>query len=159
MGGEKATLEEIGQHVGAALIAFDCASDWHQDSRRGNFNPLMNLEPVKASVEYSKMSLQRGRDICERRFGYEAGTVKLLEDVANSIMFQPENSNSVTDCLSSKPVRVGTIGGLSGLLAGASDNGNSDAGACCCFLIAAAAISSACGNQVTAAEGKRLLWK
>jgi hypothetical protein len=148
MGNEKVILEEIGQHVGAALIAFDCASDWRSDRKSGEFNPLLDVGQVEASVEYSKQSLRKAKSLCESRFGSEAGTVKLLEDVANSIAFQSGNTNSVTDCLDSKSMRVGAIGSASALLAGASDTSdNSGIGACCCLLIGAAIVSSACGNK------------
>lgn len=155
MGDEKVILDEIGQHVGASLIAFDCASDWHRDRKSGDFNPLLDVEQVEASVEYSKQSLRQAKPLCESRFGNEAATVKLLGDVENSIAFQPRNTNSVSDCLDSKPLRVGAIGGASALLAGASDaNDNSGIGACCCLLIGAAIASSACGSKrVTATEG------
>ena len=51
-------LMAIGRHVGAALIAFDCATDWHRDRRRGEFNPLADEEAVEESLVYSLSQLR-----------------------------------------------------------------------------------------------------
>lgn len=50
-------LEEIGNQLGAAIIAFDCAVDWEMDQRKGSFNPLRSREAANAALQACKSSL------------------------------------------------------------------------------------------------------
>lgn len=43
-------FEQIGQCVGSAIIAFDCAVDWKSDQRRKRFNPLHNMNEVHQAL-------------------------------------------------------------------------------------------------------------
>ena len=47
----------IGQLVGGAIIAWDCAVDFDKDRIKGEFNPLQNEAGVQQSMEYCLMQL------------------------------------------------------------------------------------------------------
>ncbi|MFO0940714.1 MAG: DUF5685 family protein [Pirellulales bacterium] len=50
-------VEQIGQRLGEAIIAFDCAVDWKNDQRRKRFNPLRNARQVRQALLSSSRSL------------------------------------------------------------------------------------------------------
>jgi uncharacterized protein DUF5685 len=55
-------LCRLGQHVGAAIIAFDCAVDWPRDQRRGQFNPLSDgEESAEAALAYCRERLTQAQ--------------------------------------------------------------------------------------------------
>ncbi|WP_020469033.1 DUF5685 family protein [Zavarzinella formosa] len=56
---QEQVLTTVGRHVGAALIAFDCAVDWKRDRRRGEFNPLADEEAVHEAMVYCLDRLHR----------------------------------------------------------------------------------------------------
>jgi hypothetical protein len=75
----KSTLQQLGQHVGAAIIAFDCAVDWNRDRRRGSFNPLANAEEVQLSLQLCRRSLAQAIWICADLFGKRSQTAAVLK--------------------------------------------------------------------------------
>ena len=54
------TVTDVGQEIGSALIAFDCAMDWEADQSTGDFNPIASREEVRDALEYSANCLLRG---------------------------------------------------------------------------------------------------
>ena len=52
----------IGNQIGKAIIAFDCAVDFERDQKKGDFNPLENPEQVQSSLQYSSACLQHAHD-------------------------------------------------------------------------------------------------
>jgi len=47
----------VGQQVGRAVIAFDCAVDFKRDQKSGDFNPLPNEDYIDQSLGYSARCL------------------------------------------------------------------------------------------------------
>lgn len=66
------TFHSIGQHVGRAIIAFDCAADWHRDRRRGEFNPLPDEPAVERALECCWHQMNDIADIARVRFGHRS---------------------------------------------------------------------------------------
>lgn len=54
-----ADWSQAGRLVGTAIIAHDCATDWQRDQRRGQFNPLRDLDEVQAARLLSQQHLAR----------------------------------------------------------------------------------------------------
>ena len=54
-------LQQIGYSLGAAIIAFDCATDWRTDQRTKSFNPLRSPEAVGQAIYNCK---SRMSEIC-----------------------------------------------------------------------------------------------
>ncbi len=82
---EREFLERaMARYVGAALVSFDCALDWKNDQRAGNFNPLTDDQAVAGAFEYSANNLDRAREMCVSRFGPASQTAWLLSEVMNS---------------------------------------------------------------------------
>lgn len=48
---------EIGRHLGAAIIAWDCAVDFQKDLIKGEYNPLANDVDVRRSFDYCLLQL------------------------------------------------------------------------------------------------------
>jgi hypothetical protein len=79
-------LCRLGQHVGAAIIAFDCAVDWPRDQRRGHFNPLPDgEESAAAALAYSRQRLTQAALECRAAFGDGSHTARALIGVGERI--------------------------------------------------------------------------
>lgn len=50
-------FSEIGRHLGAAIIAWDCAVDFQKDQIKGEFNPLDDEVDVRRSFDYCLLQL------------------------------------------------------------------------------------------------------
>ena len=59
------TIEAIGNHVGAAIIAFDCAVDWKRDRKSGNYNPLLNSTEVLDAPQECQLRLTKIGWLCD----------------------------------------------------------------------------------------------
>jgi Family of unknown function (DUF5685) len=57
-------FSQIGSEIGGAIIAFDCATDWHMDRRRGRFNPLPKLSNVSEAYQECGRCLARASWLC-----------------------------------------------------------------------------------------------
>ena len=79
-------LAIVGQQIGAALIAFDCAFDWQTDRKKGEFNPLPDEAAVHSAVAYCQDRLIAAAHICRRSFGDDCETGNVLMAVKNSIV-------------------------------------------------------------------------
>lgn len=78
-----ALLNPIGQHIGAALIAFDCVVDWESDRRTGQYNPLRNKTQRINSLDFAISQLSAaGWKITEHtsRKGLTAGILRYRID-------------------------------------------------------------------------------
>ena len=79
-------LRRLGQHIGAAIIAYDCAVDWPRDQRRGHFNPLPDGdESAEAARAYSLERLTQAAQECRAAFGEDAHTARALLGVRQRI--------------------------------------------------------------------------
>jgi Family of unknown function (DUF5685) len=81
----KDTFSAIGENIGAATIAFDCASDWQRDAKRRNFNPIWNDTQAVAALAYSQMQLRDATIKCSEAFGSTCHTAEVLVGVHNRI--------------------------------------------------------------------------
>ena len=75
------TFIQLGQKLGAAIIAFDCAADWHRDRRRGEFNPLPDENAVEDAHLLSAHFLEEASNIARMAFGEESQAAKTLDSV------------------------------------------------------------------------------
>lgn len=79
-------LNRLGQHVGAAIIAFDCAVDWSRDRRRGDFNPLPDGEQsAEAALAYCRERLTQAAQECRAAFGDNSHAAHALLGVRERI--------------------------------------------------------------------------
>ena len=80
----------IGRHIGRALIAFDCAADWHRDRLRGEFNPLPDESAVERALEFCWNELGDSTDVARVRFGHRSRAATTASRVADRIAnFRP----------------------------------------------------------------------
>jgi hypothetical protein len=59
-------FERIGGELGAAIIAFDCATDWKADQRRGRYNPLMDSAEISQAYLECGRCLSRASWLCQQ---------------------------------------------------------------------------------------------
>jgi hypothetical protein len=79
-------LRQLGERVGPAIIAFDCAVDRDRDRRRGDFNPLPDgPAAVQEALAFSREQIRRAQTVCEGAFGPNALTAKTLEGVGERV--------------------------------------------------------------------------
>ena len=79
-------LDSLGRHVGAAIIAYDCAVDWPRDRRRGHFNPLPDgEESADAALGYCRERLTQAALELRAAFGEDSHTARALLGVRQRI--------------------------------------------------------------------------
>ncbi|MGO9601674.1 MAG: DUF5685 family protein [Isosphaeraceae bacterium] len=78
-------LESVGELIGSAIIAFDCAVDWIRDQRTNDFNPLKTRADVQDSAEYSRDCLIQAGQLCRSLPGDDLLTVKILHSTSERI--------------------------------------------------------------------------
>ena len=72
-------LAELGRHVGAAIIAFDCAVDWQNDQRTGAYNPLQSLAEAEQALLTCRAHLWQAVSSLRATLGPDSQTAQLLE--------------------------------------------------------------------------------
>lgn len=78
-------VQDIFRQVGAALIAFDCASDWWEDRISGSFNPLKDASDIPRAYDYAADRLDGALSRCETDFGAEALSSAILASVVERV--------------------------------------------------------------------------
>ena len=79
------TLRLVGEHIGAAIISFDCAVDYQKDQWNGDFNPLREAADVNAALDYCGDQLVAAGWKCREIFGDQSRTVQLLRNRFDSL--------------------------------------------------------------------------
>ncbi|MBC8355678.1 MAG: hypothetical protein H8E66_27180 [Planctomycetes bacterium] len=101
MSQHRPALAAVGEQVGHAIIAFDCAVDWSRDRRRGDFNPLPDELSVTNSFRYCVARLRTAAQICRFNFGQLALSSNVLTSVARRV--EKRINSSATTCASLGP--------------------------------------------------------
>jgi hypothetical protein len=79
-------LRSLGEHLGSAIVAFDCAMDRERDRRRGAFNPLPDGEDsLRDALALCRRHLYLAAEECRRHFGDSAHSRRVLLTVAGRI--------------------------------------------------------------------------
>lgn len=74
-------FEQVGRSIGRAILAFDCAVDWHDDQRHGQFNPLPGESAIGAALDLACESLDQAAWLCETRCGESSLCARVLTSV------------------------------------------------------------------------------
>jgi len=77
--------EAVGRHVGAALLAFDCAVDWQRDRQRNEFNPLPDEAAVRAALRFAVNELDEVAERCRIAFGSTSSAARTATAVADRL--------------------------------------------------------------------------
>jgi hypothetical protein len=75
----------IGRHLGAAIIAFDCATDWQDDRRDGCCNPVKDGESAREAARLCLEELAAIVDLCDASFGPDSRSGDLARSVHQSV--------------------------------------------------------------------------
>ena len=78
-------LRELGEHIGAAIIAFDCAVDWRRDRQRGRYNPLVDETAVADAFSHCSNRLSQAGMLCVREFGHASRCADVLQSVFDRV--------------------------------------------------------------------------
>jgi len=78
-------LRLVGEHIGSAIISFDCAVDFQKDRWRGEYNPLQDTSDVHAALDFCGDQLVAAGWKCRESFGDQARTVRLLKNRFDSL--------------------------------------------------------------------------
>src|SRR5262249_10333595 len=79
-------LIALGRHIGAAVIALDCAADWSSDRVLRHFNPLRDERDVEAASVYALQSLSNAHELCCEAFGANSMTAQTLQGVKTRVL-------------------------------------------------------------------------
>ena len=124
LAGRGDTFAALGKKVGAALIAFDCATDWPRDRARGEFNPLPDEAAAAEAFAWSADRLGEAADIARTAFGARAQSAATLTAVRDRVL-RPCRPKSVTV----GGMALAAVGALRRPAVMASGAGGGDAGA------------------------------
>ena len=61
-------LQEVGEHVGVAMVAFDAAQDWQSDRRSGLPNPIKSGSEATEAFQFSRDKVAAARVTCQTTF-------------------------------------------------------------------------------------------
>jgi len=75
----------IGQSIGSAIIAFDCAVDWRRDRERGRYNPLTSAAGVQRAMTECQRHLSQAGWIIRRQLGEDAHAVRVVGHVFSRV--------------------------------------------------------------------------
>jgi hypothetical protein len=78
----RALLAKLGEQIGAAIIAFDCAVDWERDRRRGEFNPLPDEPSRLRALDAAHESLLQAARACTEGYGERSLAAAILRSCA-----------------------------------------------------------------------------
>ena len=73
-------LQQLGSCVGAAIISFDCAVDWHSDKWHGQFNPLPSCDDIDVAIDFCGDQLIAAGWLCAESFSPRSRTARLLKE-------------------------------------------------------------------------------
>ena len=71
-------FEAIGEKIGAAIIAFDCAVDWKRDQRSGDYNPLQGEQGVELAMERCLQDLVAAGWLIAESTGHQSISASVL---------------------------------------------------------------------------------
>ncbi len=178
-------LRELGQCVGAAIIAFDCAVDWPRDQRTGNFNPLRDDNQRRDAYDFSRRQLTNAAQLCRRVHGGESISGELLDAIAHRVQ-RRTRAEPLLACGREKTARTGLSWRSAGYLfsdfgmlafadcacegcgacceaGGSAADGGCSAGNCCrsadagscCCEFCCFGCPDSCGNDATGEPNQR----
>ena len=131
-------MAQIGYHLGAAIVAADCAADWKTDLAQKQFNPVTTEEKAAVAAEMAADHVERLGSIALDVFGVGARSTQLAAGVAarlrNSCHGSAVALNPPESPLTNSPPR--TLDG-------------------CVRFADAVSRAASCGRRKTAAETKR----
>jgi hypothetical protein len=136
-------LEDLGRHIGTAIIAFDCAIDWPRDRVTGSYNPLPGGPSLAGAIELARTELASAERACRVALGDASEAAAHLARVRDDL-----------GCLDGVPVPVPTwrmrwalATGIVASMAQTQSQPKSDPGAGCAMVIC-------CGLCAFAMRGK-----
>jgi hypothetical protein len=129
----KDLLIAVGRHIGAAIIAFDCAADWERDQEDGSYNPLPDVDSRPAAMALARAHLAHAEAACRGAFGSECETVAVLAAVRRDLE-QPVEAPLAANWWQ----RVALTAGAVASMAQTQSESKSNDGAACCALICCA---------------------
>ncbi len=86
LGEHEGLLTAVGRHVGAALIAFDCAVDWKRDRRREEFNPLPDEDAVHTAMVFCLNQLRHAETLIRTAVSVNARSAATLARVQQRLL-------------------------------------------------------------------------
>lgn len=137
-------LTTVGRFVGTAVIASDCAADWHRDQRAGAMNPLASGDEVSLAWDLSHWAIQQAAATCERELGADAASGYILRAVQERIAARKQGvdlcptDNEIIKALIRPSVRAKHVYLFSGC---------EMAVACCCCCVCCGAVAKSCDGD------------
>ena len=81
----KKRLLDIGGHVGATIVSFDCAIDWPRDVRRKQANPVRSAEQAHAALLKAQQELSAAGWACSEIAGPSSLSAQVLRSRMGSL--------------------------------------------------------------------------
>ena len=152
-----AWLREIGELLGAAIICFDVAADYHADQRKRRFNPLSSHADIPAAVHRAKRLLSQAADVCAAHCptGMAPGVLRSID--ASITVTENGRASKIQEWLGEANPWTGYRRGY--LYSGCDDCGSMICLCLCCMALAGAGgttysvTPNACGGGYTVRKG------
>jgi hypothetical protein len=95
-------LARIGQHLGSAIVAVDCALDWEEDLQSNHFNPIRDADGASEAARCGLAHLKAIGDACEERFGGQGRSTRVsrlvFHEVELKLQRRPRLRGSEIEC-------------------------------------------------------------
>jgi hypothetical protein len=86
--GHRESLRTLGNHIGSAIIAYDCGVDWKRDQRNSDFNPVTSGEEAKQALRFSARELRAAARYVEPITDDDGTSEEVLDAVAGRVEHQ-----------------------------------------------------------------------
>lgn len=78
-------LDRLGHLIGAAVISYDCATDWPSDAKLGQFNPLRDGAAADHALALSAHALAEAQRVARAAFGETSVSANTLSGVRDRV--------------------------------------------------------------------------
>ncbi len=95
----------IGYHIGAAIVAFDCAFDWKHDKVFGNYNPVKDAAGAIDAARACTDELDAIIHLCELSFGSVSRSAEIARSLRQSVS-QTFGISLETNCVGNEAYAV-----------------------------------------------------
>ncbi|PHS13756.1 MAG: hypothetical protein COA78_06615 [Blastopirellula sp.] len=87
--GHRESLRTLGNHVGSAIIAYDCGVDWKRDHRNSDFNPVTCEAEAREALRFSARELRAAARYVQPIIDDDDGiSAEVLDTVADRVEHQ-----------------------------------------------------------------------
>lgn len=106
----KDVFRQIGESLGFAILAFDCANDFYQDREQAQFNPLKTAAEIETALDLACEKLDQAAWLCEQHLSEASLCARVIASVFNRTAGFAPRANSCRKTAATWKKRLGEWG-------------------------------------------------